>query len=356
MKIFNCIIKLCAIAVLLAGTLMSCSYGDDNMHYFDEDGNLIADLHLDERFVGLWVNVYNGTYSEYSEDAETNEAGTIFEFKEDGSFNVYCREIPGTLTDGIVKGCSLEEFDLADSNYATCEDGMMYDLAAAYFYGRYSFPDDGTFILDQDGYSRVFRKVSGFEDNILVRSINDKIYLEYDKADRLSTISVIRDGVSTEYRIAYGGDILITSASGDASPQWLCTLTIYDGRPDTIEWQDRMTEYKYSEDTGLLESVDGNRFRWEDGNLISGGDIIESEYLDRENRMNIDIYGDSPFGLKFNGLVSRDYVKSRIYAEGGQTVTRTYEYEFTEDGMVDVMTVTTVSGETTETETCRFSY
>ena len=116
---------------------------------------------------------------------------------------------------------------------------------------------------------------------------------------------------------------------------------MYNDRLDTIEYQDRTTEYEYSEDTGLLESMAGNRYRWEDGNLISGGETVESVYLETENRMNIDIYG---------------YVKSRICTEGGQTVTRTYEYEFTEDGMVDVMTVTTVSGENRDIKTYRFSY
>ena len=356
MKTLQVIIKSFAIVSLSAGVLMSCANGDDNTHYFDEYGNLIMDLQFDERFAGLWVNVYNGTYSEYSENAETDEAGTIYEFKESGLFNIYYRETPGSLTDGIVKGCSLEDFELADSYYATCEDGMMYDLAAAYFYGRYSFPDEGTFILDQDGYCRMFRKVSGFEDNILVRSINDEIFLGYDNADRLSAISVIRDGISTEYRISYGRDILITSASGNGSQQWLCTLSMYNDRLDTIKYQDRTTEYEYSEDTGLLESMAGNRYRWEDGNLISGGETVESVYLETENRMNIDIYGDCPFGLKLDGLASRDYVKSRICTEGGQTVTRTYEYEFTEDGMVDVMTVTTVSGENRDIKTYRFSY
>ena len=126
---------------------------------------------------------------------------------------------------------------------------------------------------------------------------------------------------------------------------------MYNDRLDTIEYQDRTTEYEYSEDTGLLESMAGNRYRWEDGNLISGGETVESVYLETENRMNIDIYGDCPFGLKLDGLASRDYVKSRICTEGGQTVTRTYEYEFTEDGMVDVMTVTTVSGENRDIKT-----
>ena len=348
MRTYKLLIRIIAYACLSMAFFLSCSLlSNEGNSIFDKNGNIIYDIQTDSRLAGIWANVYFGEKEEYSEDIEELEITSLIEFKEDGCYNSYYRQAPGTFEDGIIKGCSLE--------------GLLTDLLGYYFSElEYSITETDRLVLDYDDYINVFRKVTGFEDMILVKSINDEIFFEYDDMDRVTLITDRSGGKDIKYHFYYGDSIVVTSEEDGTAPQWLCTLTEIDDRLIRFETGTSSTEYTYSEETDLLESIDGDSYRWDDsGNLVSGGNMLDATYLDMENKMNIDIYGDCPLYLRFSGLTGRDYMSSRICATETGEIRMTYDYEFNDSGAVTVMTVTTAAGETEEpyeVKTYRFSY
>lgn len=362
MRTYKFLIQIIAHICLSMTLLPSCSLlSNEGDSIFDKNGNIIYDIQTDSRLTGIWANVYFGEKEEYSEDIEELEITSLIEFKKDGCYNSYYRQAPGTYDNGIIKGCSLEDFNMDISSYVTAENGLLTDLLGYYFFEKeYSITETDRLVLDYDDYINVFRKVNGFEDMILVKSINDEIFFEYDDMDRVILITDRSSGKDIKYHFYYGDSIVVTSEEDGTAPQWLCTLTEYDDRLIRSETGSSSTEYTYSEETGLLESIGSDSYRWDDsGNLVSGGNMLDATYLDMENKMNIDIYGDCPLYLRFSGLTSRDYMSSRICATETGKIRMTYDYEFNDSGAVTVMTVTTAAGETEdpyEVKTYRFSH
>lgn len=52
--------------------------------------------------------------------------------------------------------------------------------------------------------------MTGFEDMILVKSINDEIFFEYDDMDRVTLITDRSGGKDIKYHFYYGDSIVVT--------------------------------------------------------------------------------------------------------------------------------------------------